>query len=184
MVRFAALRLFGRGIAGGFSALMALSLLATINAMVIIGPRVYYAMAKNGAFFAMAARVDKSRHTPTAAILCQGACAMLMTLTPFPQLVLYIGFALNFMAVMSVASLFVFRRRPAWQRLRRRQLSLAAGSGDLHRRRPMDDGVRADPRAEGLARRDDHHRPGRDRLSLPDPWIGRRTAGALARPAR
>ena len=114
----AALRLFGGGIAGGFSALMALSLLATINAMVIIGPRVYYAMAKNGAFFAMAARVDKRRHTPTAAILCQGACAMLMTLTPFPQLVLYIGFALNFMAVMSVASLFVFRRRPAWQRLR------------------------------------------------------------------
>ena len=115
---FAALRLFGSGIAGGFSALMALSLLATINAMVIIGPRVYYAMAKNGAFFAMAARVDKRSHTPTAAVLWQGACAMLMTLTPFPQLVLYIGFALNFMAVMSVASLFVFRRRSGWQRLR------------------------------------------------------------------
>ena len=114
----AALRLFGSGIAGAFSALMALSLLATINAMVIIGPRVYYAMAKNGAFFAMAARVDSRRHTPTAAILWQGACAMLMTLTPFPQLVLYIGFALNFMAVMSVASLFVFRRRPDWQPLR------------------------------------------------------------------
>jgi basic amino acid/polyamine antiporter, APA family len=115
---FAALRLFGSGIAGAFSALMALSLLATINAMVIIGPRVYYAMAKNGAFFAMAARVDERRHTPTAAVLWQGACAMLMTLTPFPQLVLYIGFALNFMAVMSVASLFVFRRRSGWQRLR------------------------------------------------------------------
>jgi basic amino acid/polyamine antiporter, APA family len=115
---FAALKLFGSGVAGAFSALMALSLLATINAMVIIGPRVYYAMAKNGAFFAMAARVDEKRHAPTAAILCQGACAMLMTLTPFPQLVLYIGFALNFMAVMSVASLFVFRRRSEWQRLR------------------------------------------------------------------
>jgi APA family basic amino acid/polyamine antiporter len=114
---FSALRLFGEGIAGVFSALMALSLLATINAMVIIGPRVYYAMAKNGAFLAMAAKVDEKRHTPTNAILWQGACAVLMTLTPFPQLILYIGFALNFFAVMSVASLFVFRRRPGWQRL-------------------------------------------------------------------
>jgi basic amino acid/polyamine antiporter, APA family len=52
------------------------------------------------------------------AILCQGLCAMLMTLTPFPQLVLYIGFSLTFFTVMSVSSLFVFRRRPGWQKLR------------------------------------------------------------------
>lgn len=114
----AALALFGEGIAGVFSALMALSLLATINAMVVIGPRVYYAMAKNGAFFPFAARVDERRHTPVPAILCQGLCAMLMTLTPFPQLVLYIGFALNFMVVLSVGSLFIFRQRRDWQRLR------------------------------------------------------------------
>jgi len=43
---------------------------------------------------------------------------MLMTLTPFPQLVIYIGFTLNVFAVMSVASLVVFRRRPGWQKLR------------------------------------------------------------------
>ena len=41
-----------------------------------------------------------------------------MTMTPFPQLVIYIGFTLNFFAVMSVASLFLFRRRPGWQKLR------------------------------------------------------------------
>jgi APA family basic amino acid/polyamine antiporter len=33
-------------------------------------------------------------------------------------LVLFIAFALNFFAVMSVASLFVFRRRPGWHRIR------------------------------------------------------------------
>ena len=43
---------------------------------------------------------------------------MLMTLTPFPQLMLYIGFSLTFFTVMSVASLFVFRRTSGWQRLR------------------------------------------------------------------
>jgi len=114
----AASHLFGPETAGLFSALMALSLLATVNAMVTIGPRVYYAMAKNGAFLASAAKVDSRWHTPVFAILCQGACSMLMTLTPFPQLVIYIGFVLNFFAVMSVVSLFLLRRRPGWQKLK------------------------------------------------------------------
>jgi APA family basic amino acid/polyamine antiporter len=114
----AASHLFGPETAGIFSALMGLSLLATVNAMVTIGPRVYYAMAKNGAFIERAARVDSRWHTPVFAIVCQGICSILMTLTPFPQLVVYIGFTLNFFAVMSVASLFIFRKRPGWQKLR------------------------------------------------------------------
>jgi APA family basic amino acid/polyamine antiporter len=114
----AASRLFGPQIAGIFSALMALSLMSTVNAMVTIGPRVYYAMAKNKAFLASAAQVHPKWHTPVAAIVAQGACAMLMTLTPFPQLVIYIGFTLNIFAVMSVASLIMFRRRAGWQKLR------------------------------------------------------------------
>jgi APA family basic amino acid/polyamine antiporter len=114
----AASKLFGPGIAGTFSALMALSLVSTVNAMVTIGPRVYYAMAKNGAFLPVAAKVDRRWHTPVPAILLQGLCTMLMTLTPFPALVVYIGFTLNFFAVMSVTSLFKFRRRPEWQKLR------------------------------------------------------------------
>jgi len=114
----AASRLFGPQTAGIFSALMALSLMGTVNAMVTIGPRVYYAMAKNGAFLASAAKVHPRWHTPVAAIVAQGICTMLMTLTPFPQLVVYIGFTLNFFAVMSVASLLIFRRRAGWQKLR------------------------------------------------------------------
>jgi APA family basic amino acid/polyamine antiporter len=114
----AASRLFGPQVAGIFSALMALSLMSTVNAMVTIGPRVYYAMAKNKAFLASAAHVHPKWHTPVAAIVAQGVCAMLMTLTPFPQLVIYIGFTLNIFAVMSVASLLMFRRREGWQKLR------------------------------------------------------------------
>jgi APA family basic amino acid/polyamine antiporter len=114
----AASRLFGPQTAGIFSALMALSLMSTVNAMVTIGPRVYYAMAKNGAFLASAAKVHPKWHTPVAAIVAQAVCTMLMTLTPFPQLMVYIGFTLNIFAVMSVASLLLFRRRPGWQKLR------------------------------------------------------------------
>jgi APA family basic amino acid/polyamine antiporter len=114
----AASHLFGPGIAGMFSALMALSLVATVSAMVTIGPRVYYAMAKNKAFFATAARVHPRWRTPVAAILAQGACAILMTLTSFPDLVIYIAFSLTFFTVMSVSSLFVLRHRREWQKLR------------------------------------------------------------------
>ena len=113
----AASRLFGSRIAGVFSLLMALALVSTVNAMVTIGPRVYYAMARRGAFFRFAARVHPKWRTPVPAVLSQGLCAMLLTVTPFPQLVIYIAFSLTFFTVMSVASLFVFRRRPGWRRL-------------------------------------------------------------------
>jgi APA family basic amino acid/polyamine antiporter len=51
------------------------------------------------------------------AILVQGLVAMVMTFTSFPSLVLYVGFLLNFFAAITVASLFVFRRRPGWRKL-------------------------------------------------------------------
>jgi basic amino acid/polyamine antiporter, APA family len=111
-------RLFGPEIAGVFSALMALSLLSTVNAMVTVGPRVYFAMAKNAAFFHAAAKVHPRWHTPVFAIVAQGICTMLMALAPFRDLISYIGVTLNFFAVLSVASLFLFRRRPGWQKLR------------------------------------------------------------------
>ncbi len=115
----AASKLFGNEIGGIFSALMALSIISSVSAMVTIGPRVYYAMAKNGAFFATAAQVHEKYRTPVAAIIAQGICASVMTLTPFPQLFMYIGMTLSFTAALAVASLFVFRRRhPDWQKLK------------------------------------------------------------------
>ena len=110
-------RLFGAGVAGFFSLLMAIALLATVNAMVTIGPRVAYAMARNGAFFRVAAAVDPQWRTPVPAILMQSVVSILLTLTTLPSLYFFIGFALNFFAVLSVASLFRFRKRAAWKAL-------------------------------------------------------------------
>jgi APA family basic amino acid/polyamine antiporter len=111
--------LFGPGIAGLFSGLMAAAIMSTVNAMVTIGPRVYYAMAKNRAFFPAAAAIHPRWHTPVAAILSQGVCAILMTLTPFPDLMVYIGMSLTFFTVLAVASVFLFRKsRPDWRKLR------------------------------------------------------------------
>jgi basic amino acid/polyamine antiporter, APA family len=114
-----ALHLFGPGVAGVVSALMAISIASTVNAEVTVGPRVYYAMAKNRAFFRAAATVHPRWHTPVVAILSQGLCAMVMTMTPFRDLLTYIGMSLTLFTVLSVAALFVFRRkRPGWQKLR------------------------------------------------------------------
>ncbi len=110
--------LFGPAIAGVFSFAMALGLMATVNAMVTVGPRVYYAMARNGAFFSVAAKVNPTWRTPVIAIVCQGICSILMTFTPFINLLMYIGITLNFSAVMSVSSLLIFRRRSSWRCLK------------------------------------------------------------------
>lgn len=110
-------KLFGPEIAGIFGGLMAVALVSTVNAMVTIGPRVYYAMAKNRAFFASAAEVHPKWHTPANAIVWQGVAAMLMTSIAFADLFMYISFTLNLFAGLSVASIFIFRRRPGWIRL-------------------------------------------------------------------
>jgi APA family basic amino acid/polyamine antiporter len=109
--------LFGPEVAGIFSLLLAVSLMSTVNAMVTIGPRLYYAMAKNGAFLPVAARIHPQWRTPVPAILCQGACAILMTLINFGNLMTYIGYLLSLFAMLAVASLFKFRGRAGWQKL-------------------------------------------------------------------
>lgn len=109
--------LFGPEVAGVFSLLLAVSLMSTVNAMVTIGPRLYYAMAKNGAFLPVAAKVHPEWRTPVPAILCQGLCAILMTLISFGNLMTYIGYLLSLFATLAVAGLFKFRRQAGWQKL-------------------------------------------------------------------
>jgi APA family basic amino acid/polyamine antiporter len=117
--RLAAASLFGPGVGGAFALLMALCIVSTVSAEVTIGPRVYYAMAKNKAFFSAAAKVHPRWHTPVVAILSQGVCAMVMTLTSFRDLLTYIGMSLTLFTALSAAALIKFRRtRPGWQRLR------------------------------------------------------------------
>jgi APA family basic amino acid/polyamine antiporter len=113
----AATALFGERSGTLFSLAMAASLLATVNAMSMIGPRVYYAMARNRAFFPAAARVHPRWHSPWVAVLAQGACCCALILTgTFESLVYYIGFTLFFFSALSVLALFKFRRLPKWKR--------------------------------------------------------------------
>jgi basic amino acid/polyamine antiporter, APA family len=115
----AATALFGSRAGGMFSGAMAISLLATVNAMCMIGPRVYYAMAQDGSFFTAAAKVHPRWHTPWVAVLAQGLCACVLILTgTFESLAYYIGFTLFLFSALSVLALFKFRKRPDWKRSR------------------------------------------------------------------
>lgn len=88
------------------------SLAASISAMTFAGPRVYYAMARDGLFFASAARVHPRYHTPAISIVSQAAWSGLLVLSgSATTLTTYTGFAVVLFAGVAVASLFVLRSR-------------------------------------------------------------------------
>jgi APA family basic amino acid/polyamine antiporter len=110
--------LFGSRGGDVFSAVMAAALLSCVSAMVMVGPRVYYAMAQDGCFFRDAARLHPRWRTPALSILYQSAATAAMVLTgTFEGLIYYIGFALLFFAAMATAGMVRLRRRPGWKRL-------------------------------------------------------------------
>jgi basic amino acid/polyamine antiporter, APA family len=88
------------------------SLLASISAMTFAGPRVYYAMARDGLFFASAARIHPRYRTPAVAIVAQGAWSAVLVLSGTADaLTRYTGFAVVLFAGVAVAALFVLRMR-------------------------------------------------------------------------
>ena len=162
--------LFGPDVAGVFSALMALCIVSTVNAEVTVGPRVYYAMAKNRAFFSAAATVHPRWHTPVVAILSQGLCAMLMTLPPFPDLVTYIGMSLTlFTVLLGGRAVHVPPHAAGLAAAARRGFRLPADSRGLYPGGHLHDGLRRDPAAPGIAAAFGHRRRRRAGLPLRHP---------------
>jgi APA family basic amino acid/polyamine antiporter len=105
-------RLFGPGAADAIAIFTIVSLSASISAMTLAGPRVYYAMAKDGLFLPVAARVHPKYRTPAAAIVAQGLwSSMLVLCGTLSQLVSYTGFAVVLFAAVAVTCVFVLRRR-------------------------------------------------------------------------
>jgi basic amino acid/polyamine antiporter, APA family len=87
-------------------------LAASISAMTFAGPRVYYAMARDGLFFAQAARVHPRFQTPAIAIVAQGVWSGLLVLAGGASaLIRYTGFALVLFTGVAVAAVVVLRRR-------------------------------------------------------------------------
>jgi APA family basic amino acid/polyamine antiporter len=108
----AAERLFGDRLGRVISALIALGLMSVISAMIMTGPRVYYAMSKDGVFFECFGKVSRAHRTPAHSIGLQAAIAIVIIVTStFDMLLIYIGFTLSLFAMLTVVGLVVVRGR-------------------------------------------------------------------------
>jgi len=108
----AAQRLIGPTAANLLGALAVIVLLGSLSAMTIAGPRVYFAMARDGAFFTSAARIHPRFHTPWVAIAAQTAWSAVLILTNNKmELAEYTGFAVLLFSSVAVSVIFVLRRR-------------------------------------------------------------------------
>ena len=109
---FVADRLMGPT-AGDIMAVVGLiSLSASISAMTFAGPRVYFAMARDGAFFRRAASIHPRYKTPAVAIVAQTVWSSLLVLSAQADaLVNYTGFSIWLFSGVAVTALFVLRWR-------------------------------------------------------------------------
>jgi APA family basic amino acid/polyamine antiporter len=114
----AAARLVGGAAPGLISAVIIVCILGSLNATILVGPRLYYAMARDGLFFRRMARLDPRSRVPTGAILAQAAwtCLILITGT-FGQILTYCVFVMLILSAATAAAVFVLRvRRPDLER--------------------------------------------------------------------
>jgi APA family basic amino acid/polyamine antiporter len=107
----AAGNLFGRSAGTVLSLLISFALFSSLSAYLILGPRVYYSMARDGIFFKSIAYVDPKCAVPTRSIVLQGAIAAVMALFgTFDQLLTYMGFSLGIFPLLAVLGVFKLRR--------------------------------------------------------------------------
>lgn len=114
----AARALFGN--AGGrlVAAFVLASILGTLNATILVGPRIAYAMAIDGLFFRGVEGVDPRFGTPHVALAVQAAVAvgLLLLLRTFPSVLDYTTFAIVLATMADTAALYALRRRQPGRR--------------------------------------------------------------------
>ena len=107
----AAVSIFGEGAGTVLSSLIALALVSSVSAMIMVGPRVYEAMGEDYVALRFL-RLRPGGGGPAASIALQTSFAVVMLLTlSFDSLLMYIGFTLSASAALTVAGVFVHRRR-------------------------------------------------------------------------
>lgn len=100
------------GPAGGVLMAVAimLSTFGCVNGLVLAGPRVYYAMAEDGLFFARAGRLHPAFKTPVFGLAAQAAWAMVLCLSgSYGNLLDYVIFASLLFYFFTVLALFRLR---------------------------------------------------------------------------
>jgi APA family basic amino acid/polyamine antiporter len=97
---------------GFVAAFVLISILGTLNATVLVGPRIVYAMALDHLFLRVADRVHEAHATPTGAIWLQTAvaCALVVVLETFPSALDFTTFGIVLATIADTLALFALRR--------------------------------------------------------------------------
>jgi basic amino acid/polyamine antiporter, APA family len=110
----AAASLFGSGLAAVFSALVMISVFGCLNANILFGPRVFYAMARDGHFFRGMGRLGPRSRVPIGALWGQAAWSAVLCLSgTYQSLYEYMVFALLLFFAATGVAVFVLRRKAA-----------------------------------------------------------------------
>jgi APA family basic amino acid/polyamine antiporter len=105
-------RLLGKSAGSIMGAISIVSLAAGVNAYTFVGPRVYYAMARDGLFFQAAARVHPRFKTPALSVVAQALWSSVLVLTgSLDALTNYVGFIVTLFSGLAAAAIFVLRAR-------------------------------------------------------------------------
>jgi len=89
-----------------------ISIVGALNGSVLVGARVYYAMAKDGLFFKKMATVHPRFKTPSVAIVTQAAWSSVLALSgTIEQLFVYIIFSAVIFWIITVAAVFTLRKK-------------------------------------------------------------------------
>ncbi|MBI4417991.1 MAG: amino acid permease, partial [Ignavibacteriales bacterium] len=115
--------MFGQSLETIASLLISFALFSSLSAFVILGPRVYYAMARDGYFFRSVSYVHPRFGVPTRSIALQGLIAIAMVLSgTFDQILTFMGFALAIFPLFAVVGVFKLKgtgeRKFSWFRTR------------------------------------------------------------------
>ncbi|MDB4945184.1 MAG: Amino acid permease [Labilithrix sp.] len=105
--------LFGPKGADVVAAMMLVSIFGCVNANVLVGPRIAYAMATDGLFFRAAGKLSGPGQTPRVAVIVQGIMATLLVLVfdEFPDALDYTTFAIVIATIADTSALYVLRAR-------------------------------------------------------------------------
>jgi len=106
--------LFGYQTSAWITAIITVSILGALNVVTMLGPRIYYAMARDGVFFRKLNYVHPRLGTPVPAIVLQAIWASLLILTgTFGTLFTYVSVIITLFSALTVGSVIVLRyKRP------------------------------------------------------------------------
>ena len=110
--------LLGYQTSAWITAIITVSIFGALNVVIMLGPRIYYAMAQDGVFFRGLARVHPTFGTPSNAIVLQALWSCILVLTgTFDALFTYVSVIISLFSALTVGSVMVLRfKRPDLKR--------------------------------------------------------------------